>query len=79
MKCGGLLEVDKRTRTFGNLFEARLKVRGYGNGFLPATVHVQLDDISIVVRLEALSKPVGKREVHRQWRFQPEFLGDFSV
>ncbi|KAI7989503.1 hypothetical protein LOK49_LG13G01535 [Camellia lanceoleosa] len=65
-KCGGLIEVDRRTIYFGNLFEARLKVRGYGNGFLPAKLHVQFDEISVVVRLKALSKPVGRWEVHRQ-------------
>ncbi|KAI7992518.1 hypothetical protein LOK49_LG12G01475 [Camellia lanceoleosa] len=74
-KCGGLLEVDRRTRNFENLFEARLKVRGCGNGFLPAIVHVQLEEISVIVRLEALSKPIGRREVHRQGRWS----GDFSA
>ncbi|KAI8016670.1 hypothetical protein LOK49_LG05G01071 [Camellia lanceoleosa] len=71
-KCGGLIEVDRRTRNFGNLFEARLKVRGYGNGFLPAKLHVQLDGISVVVRLKALSKLVGRREVRRRWSFSGE-------
>ncbi|KAI8027750.1 hypothetical protein LOK49_LG02G03124 [Camellia lanceoleosa] len=68
-KCGGLIEVDRRTRNFGNLFEARLKVKGFGNGFLPANLHVQIDEISVVVRLKALSKPVGRRKFYRQWRF----------
>ncbi|XP_028076036.1 uncharacterized protein LOC114278219 [Camellia sinensis] len=74
-KCGGLLEVDSRTRNFENLFEARLKVRGYGNGFLPANVHVKLEEISVIVRLKALSKAAGRREIHRQGRFS----GDFSA
>ncbi|GMP58042.1 hypothetical protein CsSME_00021858 [Camellia sinensis var. sinensis] len=78
MKCGGLLEVDKRTMTFGNLFEARLKVKGLRNGFLPTTIDVQLDGSSAVVRLNALTKSSGRREIHRQWWCRPD-LGDFSI
>ncbi|GMQ07580.1 hypothetical protein CsSME_00051717 [Camellia sinensis var. sinensis] len=70
-KCGGLLEVDSRTRSFRNLFEARLKVKGIGNGFLSTTIDVQVEGVSAAVRLKALTKPSGRREVHRQWSFQP--------
>ncbi|KAI7989550.1 hypothetical protein LOK49_LG13G00050 [Camellia lanceoleosa] len=48
MKCGGLLEVDSRTKSFRNLFEARLKVKGIGNGFLSTTIDVQVEGVSAV-------------------------------
>lgn len=36
--CGGVIDVDCGTNSFGNLFETRLKVRGFDNGFLPTTI-----------------------------------------
>ncbi|KAI7998464.1 hypothetical protein LOK49_LG10G01106 [Camellia lanceoleosa] len=56
-KCGGLLEVDSRTRSFINLFEARLKVKSIGNGFLWTTIDAQVEGVSLL-RLKALTKPM---------------------
>ncbi|CAL5381210.1 unnamed protein product [Camellia sinensis] len=42
-KCGGLLEVDRRTIALDNLFEARLKVRGFDSSFLLAFMEVKME------------------------------------
>ncbi|KAI8001948.1 hypothetical protein LOK49_LG09G01948 [Camellia lanceoleosa] len=68
-KCGGLLAVDRRTKTFENLFEARLKVKGSNSGFLPSTVEVSTDEGAVTVRVKTLTKAVKCRGGHRQWSF----------
>ncbi|KAI8024097.1 hypothetical protein LOK49_LG03G01334 [Camellia lanceoleosa] len=72
MKCGGLLEVDRRTTNFTNLFEARLKVRGFDSGFLPSMVEIMTSEASINVRLKPLSRPIRRRELSRPWIFRQD-------
>ncbi|KAM7477485.1 hypothetical protein LguiA_025698 [Lonicera macranthoides] len=57
-RCGGLIEIDKRTSEFQNLLVARIKVRGNHNGFIQALMQVQLDSCSnpFIVRLSSTSK-----------------------
>lgn len=77
-KRKGLLEVDRRTKSFENLFEARLKLRGYECEFLPAILELEMAEFSVKVRLKPLSRPVRKKEDHRQWIFQQDFSGGSS-
>ncbi|KAI7997096.1 Serine/threonine-protein kinase Nek3 [Camellia lanceoleosa] len=74
LKCGGLLEVDCRTSNFTNLFEARMKVRGFDSGFLPATVEVMTGEASLRVRLKPLSRPIRRREMSRPWILRQDTL-----
>ncbi|KAI7984035.1 hypothetical protein LOK49_LG15G02659 [Camellia lanceoleosa] len=57
-RCGGLLEVNRRTVSLDNLFEVRLKVRGFDCGFLLPFLEVKVGGRSSIVRLRPLSKPV---------------------
>lgn len=74
-RCGGLLEVDRRTVSLDNLFEVRLKVKGFDCGFLLAVLEVKVGGRSSMVRLRPLSKP-GRRQVE-VWpkMFQQESSG----
>ncbi|KAI8012629.1 Pentatricopeptide repeat-containing protein [Camellia lanceoleosa] len=75
-KCGGLVEVDRRTIALDNLFEARLKVRGFDSGFMPAFMEVKVEGRSAMVRLKALSK-TARRQV-KEWPkvFRPVSTAD---
>ncbi|KAM7473628.1 hypothetical protein LguiB_020871 [Lonicera macranthoides] len=57
-RCGGLLEVDNRTKKFQNLLMARIKVRGNSNGFIPATmmIYTTSDSEYFAVTLTSTSK-----------------------
>ncbi|CAL5379278.1 unnamed protein product [Camellia sinensis] len=75
-KCGGLLEVDRRTIALDNLFEARLKVRGFDSGFLPAFMEVKVEGRSSMVRLKSLSKTVRRQVETWPKVFRPAPSGD---
>ncbi|GMP62863.1 hypothetical protein CsSME_00024801 [Camellia sinensis var. sinensis] len=70
--------IGKKTQSFENLFEARLKVRGYECGFLPVILELEVAGFSIKVRLKPLSRSVRKKEDHRQWICRQDFLGSPS-
>ncbi|CAL5381126.1 unnamed protein product [Camellia sinensis] len=75
-KCGGLLEVDRRTIALDNLFEARLKVTGFDSGFLPACMVVKVEGRSSMVRLKSLSKTVRRQVETWPKVFRPAPSGD---
>ncbi|CAL5379590.1 unnamed protein product [Camellia sinensis] len=83
-KCGGLLEVDRRTIALDNLFEARLKVRGFDSGFLPAFMEVKVEGRSSMVCLKSLSKTVRRQvetwpKVFRPAPSSDPIAGDMEV
>ncbi|CAL5428717.1 unnamed protein product [Camellia sinensis] len=78
-KCGGLLEVDNRTKKFENLFEVRLKVRGLDSGFLPSTLEISTDHGVITVRVKGISKFFSRREGHRNWDLQRKVPSEIGV
>ncbi|KAM7522630.1 hypothetical protein LguiA_012532 [Lonicera macranthoides] len=57
-RCRGLIEIDKRTRDFQNLLEAKIKVKGNHNGFIQALLQVQMDSCSnpFILSLSSTSK-----------------------
>ncbi|CAL5381200.1 unnamed protein product [Camellia sinensis] len=75
-KCGGLLEVDRRTIALDNLFEARLKVRGFDSSFLLAFMEVKMEGRSSMVRLKSLSKTVRRQVETWPKVFRPAPSGD---
>ncbi|KAM7473199.1 hypothetical protein LguiB_020442 [Lonicera macranthoides] len=57
-RCGGLLEVDARTKKIQNLLMAIIKVKGNHNGFIPASmmIHTASDSEYFAVSLVFTSK-----------------------
>ncbi|GMP84160.1 hypothetical protein CsSME_00037788 [Camellia sinensis var. sinensis] len=78
-KYGGLLEVDRRTVSLENLFEVRLKVRGFDSGFLPVCMEIKEGDRSSMVRLKPLSKSVGHNGEVWPTIFRQQFSGESFV
>ncbi|CAL5350478.1 unnamed protein product [Camellia sinensis] len=78
-KCGGLLEVDRRTVSLENLFEVRLKVRGFDSGFLPVCMEIKEGDRSSMVRLKPLSKSVRHNGEVWPTIFRQQFSGESFV
>ncbi|KAM7518028.1 hypothetical protein LguiB_016990 [Lonicera macranthoides] len=62
-RCGGLIQVDARTKTFQNLLMARIKVRGNHNGFIPASmmIYTGSDSEYFAVSLVSTSKLICEK------------------
>ncbi|KAM7473297.1 hypothetical protein LguiB_020540 [Lonicera macranthoides] len=54
--CGGLLEIHPSTVNRSSLFEAKIKVKGYVSGFIPAGVSIKGENSSYALRFKNLSK-----------------------
>ncbi|KAK9929417.1 hypothetical protein M0R45_026518 [Rubus argutus] len=63
--CGGFIEVDKRTENFKLLFEARIKVKENGIGFLPESIKLTEGDQSYIIRIQPFSRAIQPVNVRR--------------
>lgn len=69
--CGGLIEVDKRTKNFKSLYEARIKVRENESGFLPEWVKLTEGEQSYIVHIQPLSPAIQSLNIiKREQQFQ---------
>lgn len=55
-KCGGLLQIDRRTDSMQRLFTARIKVKGNDSGFIPAEVDMAIGFERFTIKLKAISR-----------------------
>lgn len=54
-KCGGLLQIDERTKKMSSLFAPRICVKGNNSGFIPSEIDLVKNEETITVRLRVIS------------------------